>query len=222
MVTERTTDPAAHRWCMSMDLTVLLYYQTSSYVNGLFFHSTVQYAMAQDQWTSFTLLAAALLLYTLSYSSAENAVYCVTPTHASCSSCPQNSAHCTTLSEYAHRAELYYTSNTTMRFLPGDHTLNINITISNLTRLTMHGESAPRKRATVICNVSIGLSFTSIVKFEMYSSAFTSCSRKNSVLPARNYALLLQSIWYAELVNCFFYDNHGTALVVRITPALPF
>ena len=164
---------------------MLLYYQTSSYINELF-HSTVQCAMAQDQWTPFTLLVTALLLYTLSYSSAGN-VYCVTPTHASCSSCPQNSAKCTTLSEYAHEAELYFTSNTTMRFLPGDHTLNINITVSNLTRLAMHGESSPRKRATVICNVSVGLSFTSIVEFEMYSLAFTSCSRKNGVLQARNY-----------------------------------
>ena len=47
---------------------------------------------------------------TLSYCSAEN-VNCVTPTATSCSSCPQNSTNCTTLSEYAQEAELYFTSN---------------------------------------------------------------------------------------------------------------
>ena len=70
--------------------------------------------MAQP--TSFTVLVAALLINTLSYCSAEN-VYCITPTATSCSSCPRNN-HCATLSEYAQEAEMYFTSNTTMVFLP--------------------------------------------------------------------------------------------------------
>ena len=76
----------------------------------------------------FTVLVAALLINTLSYCSAEN-VYCVTPTATSCSSCPHNN-HCATLSEYAQEAELYFTSNTTMVFLPGDHVLDTNITVA--------------------------------------------------------------------------------------------
>ena len=84
-------------------------------------------------------LVVALLINTLSYCSAEN-VYCVTPTATSCSSCPHNSTHCATLSEYAQEAELYFTSNTTMVFLPGNHVLDRNITVANVTRLTMHGE----------------------------------------------------------------------------------
>ena len=89
------------------------------------------------QYTPFVLVAV-LLINTLSYSSAEN-VYCVTPTATSCSSCPHNT-HCTTLSEYAQEAELYFTSNTTMVLLPGDHDLDTNITVGNVTWLTLRGE----------------------------------------------------------------------------------
>ena len=88
--------------------------------------------------TSLIFLVAALHINTLPYCCAEN-VYCVIPTATSCSSCPHNT-HCATLSEYAQQAELYFTSNTTMVFLAGDHTLDRNITVANVARLTMHGE----------------------------------------------------------------------------------
>ena len=161
---------------------------------------------------STTVLVAALLINTLSYCSAEN-VYCVTPTATSCSSCPHDSTHCTTLSEFAQEAELYFTSNTTMVFLPDDHVLDTNITVANVTSLTMHGESSSSIIATVVCSGTVGLSFTSMVDFKIDYLSFTSCSR-NGIPPANNYALLLQSTQHAELVNCSFHGNNGTALVV--------
>ena len=170
-------------------------------------------------------LVAALLISTLSYCSAEN-VYCVTPTTTSCSSCPHSSTNCTTLSEYAQEAELYFTSNTTMVFLPGDHVLDTNITVANVAGLTMCGESSSGNGATIVCSGSVGLLFTSMVDFKIDSLAFTSCSREYvtppSFLPmptANNVhaALLLQSTQYAELANCSFHHNIGTALVVNNT-----
>ena len=175
--------------------------------------------------TGFTVIVAALLINNLSYCSAEN-VYCVIPTAASCSSCPHNSTHCTTLSEYAQEAELYFTTNTTMVFLPGDHTLDANITVANVTRLTMRGESSSGSRATVVCSGSVGLSFTNMMEFKMHSLAFTSCSRllRYAIkVPCRfplasvYAALHLQSAQYAELVNCSFHDNNGSALAVTNT-----
>ena len=124
----------------------------------------------------FIVLVAALLISTLSYCSAEH-THCVTPNATSCSSCPQNSSNYTTLSEYAQEAELYFTSNTNMVFLPGNHTLDVNITVANVSRLTMRREPTPGNRATIVCKESVGLSFTSMVEFKMYSLAFTSCSR---------------------------------------------
>ena len=135
-------------------------------------------------------IVVALLINTLSYCSAEK-VYCVTPTATSCSFCPQNSTNCTTLSEYAQEAELYFTSNTTMVFLPGDHTLDTNITVGNVAGLTMRGESSSGNRATVVCNGSVGLSFTSMVDFKIHSLVLTSCSRLLTIaVPADTLAVL--------------------------------
>ena len=49
---------------------------------------------------------------------------------------------------------------------------------------------------------------------QIYSLTFISCSRKLAHSPLCNYALLLQSTQYAELVNCSFCDNLGTTLAV--------
>ena len=113
-----------------------------------------------------------VLITALSCCSAEN-VYCVIQTAAtSCSSCPHNSTHCATLSEYAQEAEQYFTSNTTMVFLPGDHVLNINIEVANVNRLIMHGESSSGNKAIVVCNGPVGLHFTRLVNFRVHSLAF--------------------------------------------------
>ena len=172
--------------------------------------------MAQS--TPSIALVATLLISTLSYCSAEN-VYCVTPTATSCSSCPHNSTNCATLSEYAQEAELYFTSATTMMFLPGDHVVDRNITVANVTRLTMRGESSSGNIATIVRNGSFGFRFTNMVEFNIHSLAFTSYNRYWSYdsHPASNSALFFQSTQSAKLVNCSFHDNLGTALAVHNT-----
>ena len=156
------------------------------------------------------LLVAALLTMNIHCSAAEN-VYCVTPTATSCSSCPHNSTNCTTLSEYAQEAEMYFTTNTTMVFLQGDHVLDTNITVANVARFTMRGKSSS---SNVVCNGFVGFSFTGMVNFKIHLLAFNSCSRKYALPPVSNYALLLQSTQHSELVNCSFRGNLGTAFVV--------
>ena len=175
------------------------------------------------QSTLFVVLVATLLINSLSYCSAEN-VYCVMPTATSCSSCPHNSVNCTTLSEYAQKAELYFTSNTTMVFLPGDHTLDTNITIANVARLTMRGESSSGNIPTVVCSGLVGFGFTSMMEFKIYSLAFTSCCRRYPItlpdfqpLDIVYVAMYLQFTQYAELSNCSFHDNNATALAINNT-----
>ena len=106
-----------------------------------------------------------------------------------------------------------------MVFLPGDHVLDRNITIDNVTRLTMCGESSSDNIATVVRNGSVGFSFTNMVDFNIYSLAFTSYNRSWSYgsHPASNSALLLQSTQNTKLVNCSFHDNIGAALAVKNT-----
>ena len=83
----------------------------------------------------------------------------------------------------------------------------------------MHGKSFSGNRARVVCDGSIGLTITKMVDLKIELLTFTSCSRKFSgiipdILPTVVYVtLLLQSIQYAELVNCSFSDNSGTVVV---------
>ena len=193
---------------LSMSSVSHVTYKISSFLQP--FHMMVQSV-------PFIVFATALLIKTLSYCSAEN-VYCVIPTATSCSSCPHNT-HCATLSEYAQEAELYFTSNTTMVFLPGDHVLDTNITVANVTRLTMWGESSSDNITTFVRNGSVGFSFTNMVDFKILSLAFTSYNRSSRYgsHPASNSALFLQSTQNAKLVNCSFHDNLGTALTVHNT-----
>ena len=126
------------------------------------------------------------------------------------------------LHEYAQEAELYFTSDTTIVFLPGDHVLNVTITVVNVTRLTMCGESSSGNRATVVCNGSVGLSFSNMVDFKIHLLAFTSHKRKHtitllSISQAVVHVTLFLQYTHAEIVNCSFHDNLGTALVVNNT-----
>ena len=104
-----------------------------------------------------------------------------------------------------------------MVFLPGDHALDTNITVSNIARLTLRGESSSSNRATVVCSGSVGLSFTSIVEFTVHSLGFTLCGRDSFLSPASKFAVWFKSITHAELVDSFFHDNLGTALAVDNT-----
>ena len=49
-----------------------------------------------------------------------------------------------------------------LTLLPGDHVLNMNITVANASRRTMHGESSSDNIATVVRNESVGFSFTNM------------------------------------------------------------
>ena len=182
----------------------------------IFFFFQLFYMMVQS--TSLIPLVTALLINTLSYCFAEN-VYCVTPTATSCSSCPPNSIHCSTLSEYARETKIYFTTNTTIVFLPGNHVLDINTRAANISRLTMRGHSSLANTATVVRNGSVGFSFTNMVDFNIYSLAFTSYNKSMGYdsHQASKSALLLQSTANAKLVNCSFHDNLGNALTVRNT-----
>ena len=105
-----------------------------------------------------------------------------------------------------------------MVFLAGEHSLSTSITVANAVGLTMVGELSLNNVATIVCSESVGLSFTSMVDFKIFSLVFTACSREiYDTPPVSNYALLLQSTWYAELVDCSFHSNYGTALVVNNT-----
>ena len=104
-----------------------------------------------------------------------------------------------------------------MIFLPGDHTLDLNVTVANIAKLTMRHESTSGNRATIVCDGLVGFVFTNIMEFKIEFLAFSSCSRGFDSLSAYKFALLLNLTDFVELINCYFHDNLGTALLVTNT-----
>ena len=74
-----------------------------------------------------------------------------------------------------------------MVFLLAAHTLNRDVIVANVTRLTMHGKSFSNNRATIVCNRSARLNFVRVVESQIFATG-------------RNMTLLLESTQYVELI----------------------
>ena len=113
-----------------------------------------------------------LLLTALPFSTAQTTYY-VKPT-------PDTPCHgdpCHTLSEYVSQSEQYLTSNTTMIFLPGEHALQHNITVRNISRLVFIGNpsSFPAEVSMVICTDAT-FTFENILMLKIRDLGFHSCT----------------------------------------------
>ena len=137
-----------------------------------------------------------------------------TSTNTSCPTQP-----CQTLSEYAQDPDQYFNdSNLTLQFLPGNHTLNINLTITNINQLEIHGALLPTK---VVCDSRVGFTFSNIYRVSIDGLAFVACARSSVVQLSSTtytkktyYGLHLQSVQTAEIIDCTFQDGNGSALGV--------
>ena len=79
---------------------------------------------------------------------------------------------CHTLSEYASEAERYFTSNTTMVFLPGEHALQDDITVRDLVRFVL--QQSPSSSAQIVC-VNNTFTFENVSTIEITGLSFVSC-----------------------------------------------
>ena len=141
-----------------------------------------------------------------------------TSTNTSCPTHP-----CQTLSEYAQDPDQYFNdSNLTLQFLQGTHTLDVNLTITNINQLEIHGAMLPTR---VICNSDVGFTFSNIYRVSIDGLAFVACARSaysvihfpyttNYRTLTTYYGLRLQSVQTAEIIDCTFQDGYGSALGV--------
>ena len=143
-----------------------------------------------------------------------------TSTNTSCPTYP-----CHTLSEYAQDLSQYFNeSNLTLLLLPGNHTLDLNMTITSIQQLEIFGNYSAVVPTRIICssNVAIGFAFRYISNMIIDGLTFSSCARSH-VVPVRNgdasfttnNGLYLQSIQTAEIIDCSFQDSYGSALGVE-------
>ena len=153
-----------------------------------------------------------LLLFLLGSCSAQS-IYYIAPTPNT--PCPGEPCH--TLSEYV--AGQYFSNlpvNTTMEFLPGNHTLEQTISVTNLTWLTLHGDSSylPEVTSRIECTRPAGFVFTNINELYINALAYTSCGHHNSA------AILIMSIQHSNISYCSFHnsvnaDGYGGALYIQ-------
>ena len=132
-----------------------------------------------------------------------------TSTNTSCPTQP-----CQTLSEYAQDPGKYFNdSNLTLQFLPGNHTLDINLTITNIHQLEIHGELLPTR---VVCDSLVGFTFSNIYRMSIDGLAFVACAARRDIYTygtyTTYYGLHLQSVPMAEIIDCTFQDSYGSVL----------
>ena len=173
--------------------------------------STASPTMASHQGVlSLTLTVVLLALPSLTYGVTLH----VRPTtNTSCLTHP-----CQTLSEYAQDSGQYFNvSNLTLQFLPGTHTLNVNLTITNLHHLEITNVVVPTR---VVCDSIVGFTLRDISVVRLEGLAFVACAKSgivqdsNGELFTTYYGLHLQSVQMAEIIDCTFQDSFGSALGV--------
>ena len=159
-------------------------------------HNEVTILMLISRWR------ISLLLLMLLTSCSAQSTYYVTPTPDT--PCPGE--HCHTLSEYV--AGQYFNNlpaNTTMEFLPGNHTLEQTISVTNLPQLALCGASAslPEVTSRIECTQPAGFIFVGITELHISSLEFISCSHGRA-------AVNIFSVSQSNVSNCLFQSNVNT------------
>ena len=134
-------------------------------------------------------------------------------------SCPTYPCH--TLSEYAHHhGEYFNTSNITLQFLQGIHTLNVNLDITNIQQLDILGDPSALIPTSIVCSSHIGFTFRNISLVRIDGLAFASCARSHqiqTILPQVDtlyFGVYLEFVRMTEITSCIFQDSFGSALGV--------
>ena len=96
-------------------------------------------------------------------------------------SCPRNTQLCYTLSHIAENPTKYFSSNTKIIFLPGNHTTDTNrsITIANVSNITLEGSGSTIQSVNgielgfvflQITNLSITFAFITVEQYSQWKS----------------------------------------------------
>ena len=118
--------------------------------------------------------------------------------------CPTVNSSCLTLSQYAGKPSKYFTSNVTIILLPGNHTLDSEFRLRNVTYLTMFTEyqSAPFQTTSdsvITCKLSAKLELENIEQVAIENLTFVGCTGISVTLVDRftiSYCVLYTTDWH--------------------------
>ena len=140
---------------------------------------------------TYSLLA--LWLVIMSVCSAQSTYYVKPNPDIVCPTAP-----CLTLSQCVEWANDHlFPSNTTLVFLPGDHSLESNLAIASASRFVMiAGNSTFLPKTTIVCNGLAAFVFQTISDLQIHGLEFINCG--TDALPTVKIGSVLQS----EITNC--------------------
>lgn len=160
---------------------------------------------------------ALLALHSLTY--AEILHVSPTPSNAPCPV-----LHCHTLFEYAQDHLKYFNGlNTTLLFLPADHNLDMNITITSIQQLNILGNSSALMPTRVVCK-HVGFMIRNISEVRIDGLVFISCARRhiqssrtfilspNASMVTLYYGFYLESCLRTQIINRTFQNSFGSVL----------
>ena len=173
----------------------------------------------------YSLITVASLLLSVLAVHAEQQHFYVKPTLTS-SGCPQDEL-CMTLSDYLQRVSEYFTSNTAIHFLPGNHTISELshelIVVSNAQNLSLSG-SINANDTILHCAGRLGFAFLNITNLEILNirmshcgdivtSLLTSTGFSVEMHPETKAALVLVNIHSLMLQNVQIEASYGYGLL---------
>ena len=111
---------------------------------------------------------------------------------------PCDDEPCFTLSEYVcNRSKYFNTSNIMLQFLPGNHSLDSNLTIADIQHLNILGDDTSLTPSRVECTDSnVGFEFRNISEVRVHDMTFTSCGRIFTIIPFK-FLAYRQPVYYA-------------------------
>ena len=161
-------------------------------------------------WHKLTVIT---LLISFPLYSTQNTYY-IKPT----ADTPCRGEPCQTLSQYGEQYFQNFSSNATLVFLRGDHTLNFTISVGTVSNswddsqpdhyyppysLTLLGNSSslPEITSRIVCTWPAGFHFSGITELHITALAFISCGYNDSA------AINILSVWNVGISNCTFQNN---------------
>ena len=161
-------------------------------------------------WHKLTII---LLLISFPLYCTQNTYY-IKPTAGT--PCPGEPCH--TLSQYGEQYFRSISSNATLEFLPGDHSLNFTISVGTHTypwddsqpdryyptssfALLGSLSSLPEITSRIVCTWPAGFLLSGITKVHITALAFISCGHNGSA------ALNILSVWNINISKCSFQNN---------------
>ena len=151
--------------------------------------------------------------------------YYVRPTDSSNGTCPGEP--CLTLIEYAEQVSEYFTSDVTIKFLPGIHKLNKSVSVSDVSNLSLESlniSATVDEPDTIIdCNqndvtfrfsIGAGFSFEDASNVSISGLAFVECIHVSISIASLDAALIFQNVSNMHITQVAILDpyNFGMSL----------